>query len=94
MIYLLLFIAGCESISIGNYNSLQILTNSALFDVAISRSTNPLDSKGLVAGDGGHVEVFGQRFRPTWTRLATSVTAGESTLELMDQAKSNAKRGA
>ena len=52
-----------------------------------SRSTNPLDTKGLVAGDGGHVEVFGQRFRPTWTRLATSATAGESTLELMDQAK-------
>lgn len=33
------------------------------------------------------MEVFGQRFRPTWTRLATSATAGESTLELMDQAK-------
>lgn len=63
---------------------------------SFSRSTNPLDTKGLVAGDGGLVEVFGQRFRPTWTRLATSATAGESTLELMDQAKfrkKNAKLG-
>ena len=38
------------------------------------------------------MEVFGQRFRPTWTRLATSATAGESTLELMDQAKFGKKK--
>ena len=51
------------------------------------RSSNPLETKGLVVGDGGLLEVFGVRYAPTWTRLSAQAQAGSSTLQLMDEAR-------
>ncbi|CAJ1381541.1 unnamed protein product [Effrenium voratum] len=50
-----------------------------------ARSSNPLETKGLVVGDGGLLEVFGVRYAPTWTRLSAQAQAGSSTLQLMDE---------
>ena len=47
------------------------------------RSSNALETKGLVVS--GELYAFGERFRPTWTRLATQAAAGSSTLQLMEE---------
>lgn len=49
-----------------------------------SKSSNPLQTKGLVVGQGGVLEMFGVRYAPTWTRLAASAAPGSSSLQLGD----------
>ncbi|CAE7481070.1 rliB, partial [Symbiodinium sp. CCMP2456] len=48
-------------------------------------SSNPLNTKGLVVGDGGLLEVYGLRYWPTWTRLASTAMPGATELSLQDQ---------
>jgi len=50
-----------------------------------SRSTNPLNTKGLTVGGGGILEVYGKRYWPTWTRLSASAPPGATQLSLADE---------
>mmetsp|Transcript_139134 Transcript_139134/g.432904 ORF Transcript_139134/g.432904 Transcript_139134/m.432904 type:complete len:1252 (-) Transcript_139134:508-4263(-) len=50
-----------------------------------AKSNDPLRTKGITVGFGGILEMFGVRYAPTWTRLASSVAPGSMTLELEDE---------
>eukprot|EP00421_Protoceratium_reticulatum_P040736 CAMPEP_0168436214 /NCGR_PEP_ID=MMETSP0228-20121227/40816_1 /TAXON_ID=133427 /ORGANISM="Protoceratium reticulatum, Strain CCCM 535 (=CCMP 1889)" /LENGTH=1116 /DNA_ID=CAMNT_0008450415 /DNA_START=45 /DNA_END=3392 /DNA_ORIENTATION=+ len=48
------------------------------------RSTDPLQTKGVVVAQGGRLEAHGVRYAPTWTRLSASAPAGSTLLQLQD----------
>eukprot|EP00958_Prasinococcus_capsulatus_P021670 scaffold2973_cov325-Prasinococcus_capsulatus_cf.AAC.3 len=44
-----------------------------------------MSTKGIVADNGGQLDIHGKRFHPTWTRLANSVSQGSNIVQLQDQ---------
>ena len=66
-------------------SAIQIVYHGAANSSSLENDYSPggKTSKGLVSF-GGHVEMHGQLFHPTWTRLAATAAAGDTVIHLQD----------
>merc|ERR1719210_1495614 len=68
--------ASCRLVSKGVTIRLTGVSSGSSYDV---RATH---FKGIVVEEGGVLELHGQKFAPTWTRLAASATQGATSISL------------
>ena len=44
-----------------------------------------MSTKGIVADNGGQIDMHGKRFHPTWSRLANTVAQGSDIVRMQDE---------
>ncbi|MBS2033044.1 MAG: G8 domain-containing protein [Deltaproteobacteria bacterium] len=59
-------------------------TDEDVADAGVQQAIYARQGLGLMADDGATVEIWGQLYQPTWTRLAATAAVGDTTLQLAD----------